>query len=433
MLKDFKKFIKDHHLIKKTDKILVAMSGGPDSVCLLHLMSQLNISGLGVAHVNHNTRREASDGDEAFAKSMAQKYKVDFHVFQLDPKAVKGNFQAEARNIRYQWFAELSRKFHYTKIATAHHLDDQIENFFLKINRGGHLASISGIPLRRENIIRPLLFCKKEDILNYLNEVHLNFRTDASNESDKYDRNYIRLHVLPLIKDRFPNFESNLLETMKRINELQEINNYLKESYAHQYKAKINDKIILDLSKLKNIPHLDQFLYYELSPYGATLTQIQNILNAKTGGEINLSDHDVLKDRNHLVIKPKTDYNEKFSYVIERPGKFLLPNNKLLRIEEAKTKEKHKTSIYIKSENLIYPLQIRHRKDGDIFYPEGMNGKSKKLKKYLTDLKLSKYQKDEVLLLTDGHDDIIWVIGHRQDSRFTSNKEKDSLLRISIE
>jgi tRNA(Ile)-lysidine synthase len=419
----------------KQKKLLLAVSGGLDSMVLLHLFKELKYE-IAIAHCNFQLRGIESFGDQKFIQDYAEVHSIPIYVTQFDTiafaKDYKLSTQVAARELRYNWFYELIEAENYDYVLTAHHADDNLETFLINLTRGTGLEGLTGIPEQNDKIIRPLLCFSRNEIDNYAKEQTISWREDSSNASDKYLRNKIRHHLIPVLKELNPSFITSFLKT----------ESYLQESLAmvedaaimvYQQVAKEDgDLIHFDLVKLLQLPNYKSYLYQWLKEFGFTAwDDIYDLVESQSGKQIFTSGFRLLKDRDSLVLVPIEDSEiEEDFYIDECQNEVKIPLNitfcKVSDISVATNK-----TIFVDADQLVFPLKIRKWKTGDIFFPFGMDGKSKKVSKLFKDEKLSLLEKENVWILCS-NDQIVWVIGIRADNRFRITDSTKNILKIEL-
>lgn len=437
MFKTFKKEFKNCN-IRFDQKILVAVSGGVDSMVLWDLMEKSKHL-YGVAHVNFCLRGEESDTDEALVKQMALKLKIPFFSKRTDAALfAKDNgvsIQMAARTLRYDFFKELAETHQYDTLATAHHLEDDIETFLLNVNRGTGVKGIAGIRSNAERF-RPLLSFTKAEIREYADTNSIQFREDKSNESVNYERNWFRHEIIGPWKKKNP----SLLKTMRQnLQHLKETYDILNEFVEEQSKD-LNGELEGGYIRFSTIDRLDRkqfYLFHVLSPFGFTAVQVQNLLvciKKKQVGKIFLgTEYSIVVDREKLdVVKGMKLEDEKLIYLVEKNDSlivdpFRMEFQRLLK-EEFVSATRSKNEEVIDRTKLVFPLKIRKWVDGDKMQPLGMTGK-KKVSDLLIDLKVSRAEKEQTYVLLS-EDKIVWLIGHRLDERFKVDDNSVKLLKI---
>ena len=430
MLTRFKKNIEIIFPFLIGKKLLVACSGGVDSVVLTHLMKELDFE-IALAHCNFSLRGKESDGDEMFVIGLAKNLEIpvfaetfDTHKFAEDHKI---STQMAARTLRYNWFDEVLNNFKYDYLLTAHQLDDDLETFFINLSRGTGLNGLTGIPKENNKVIRPLLNFSREEILQYIEENNLKWREDSSNKKTDYLRNKLRLEVLPQFKETNEALLKNFQKTQKN---LQSSRNLIDDYMALVYKlvvSKSTDCYKINIQKLKELPHTEALLYELLNGFGFTeWDDVSNLLKAQTGKQVFSKTHRLLKNRDELLL---TEINLEVNgeeYFVSEEG---IVSPIILTIEPSKyLGETEKDLQYFDAEKLNFPLKLRKWKRGDTFQPFGMRGK-KKLSKFFKDEKIPLNEKDKIwVLLSNGK--IVWIIDHRIDDHFKVTENTKQILKI---
>lgn len=442
MLKRFLDFIKDNQLIKDKQKTLLAVSGGPDSVAMVELFSQSGFD-FAIAHCNFQLRSDESDEDEQFVVQLSQRYGVPLFLTHFDTKKFaqsKGiSIQMAARDLRFEWFKEIKEEHKFDYIATGHHLEDGIETFLINLNRGTGLKGLRGIIPKQGDLIHPLLFCNKGEILNFLKKQGIDYRSDSSNESDKYIRNQLRHHVIPKLQEINSGFNERMSENFERLN-----NQYLLLEELLQEKIRIithqkNDQTYVDIASLLDFTMPLELLRVILEPYGFTYSNCKDVIvslkNGQSGKIFNSCKHQLLRDRTHLIInaRPDTPINKEFyrlnrdTFQIEEP----------FHLEQIVTQNWPDKTILLNPKNasldaakLKFPLTIRKWQKGDRFIPFGMKG-FKKVSDYLIDNKVSLFDKDNTWVICSG-EDIVWLVGHRVDNRYKIDKNTDEIMVLKL-
>lgn len=444
----FCKFVKKENLFSKNNQVLLAISGGVDSVVLAHLLKEENIS-FGLAHCNFKLRGKESDEDEKFVAELAEKYSVPFfstHFNTIEIAASKKNsIQVAARELRYEWLNMVLTTEGYDFLATAHHLNDSIETVILNLSKGCGIRGLHGIlPKNDQNrIIRPLMFANKDEILSYANEKGLDFRTDSSNESLKYSRNLIRHQVLPILKKLNPSLEQTFQQNFQNFKEAEELFLYAINKLSTALNEADTDAEIIkiDTKKLSNTPAPSTVLFEMLSPYGFNNDQLNQIIDQIDNTEsANYESDKYLLSRNYgkLILKLKENENEACEILIINDLRDLpiIKENifgKKLQIELLNNL--HNISqvplvAFFDADKLKMPLKIRFWKKADRFQPKGMGGKHKKLSSFFKDLKLNEQDRKKLPLFCSG-DEIAWVIGYRTSEKFNIDSNSLNILKIT--
>ena len=424
----------------KGKKLLIAISGGVDSVVLTHLLSALNFD-ISLAHCNFSLRGKESDLDEEFVVQLGEKlnlnvFKIKFNTEEF-AKENKQSTQIAARELRYNWFQQLIDQNSFEYVLTAHHADDNLETFLINLTRGSGLDGFTGIPEINGNIVRPLLKFSRETILSFVKENNINWREDKSNASTKYIRNKIRHNVLPVLKEINPSLLETFAKTTEHLKESQQIIEDSIERIASEVLQKDFSTALemtkIDIKKINQLSNPKAYLYQLLKEYNFTeWNDVYQLLSAQSGKQIFSKTHALLKDRDFLLVS-KRDFSTalEMTFQIDKDTSEITKpiHLKLEEVEEKSTEKKQ--TIYVDKQHLVFPLKLRKWQNGDFFYPSGMTGK-KKLSKYFKDEKFSLIEKQNTWLLCNNNGAIIWVIGARQDNRFEVTKETMTTFKISL-
>ncbi|NNL08545.1 MAG: tRNA lysidine(34) synthetase TilS [Croceitalea sp.] len=413
--------------------LLVACSGGLDSVVLAHLCQKLKVN-FALAHCNYRLRATESDEDQVFVKNLAEKYKCSFHEISFDTKAeVKksgGSTQMVARELRYTWFEQLAKDHQYEYVLTAHHADDNLETFIINLSRGTGIDGLKGIPEVNEHILRPLLPFTRQELLKFAGKEKLKWREDSSNQETKYLRNNIRHHIVPELKKLHSSFDKNFQMTLGHLKE----SSLLLDAYARILKAKLFKKegavIKIKVAQLWELEPLRGHLHLLFNDYRFTAwDDIENLLTSISGKAVQSKTHLLLKDRDQLLLTEIIEEKKERFYIAQGQDMLLKPLKLQLTTVDA-LDEVSEQLIYVDNEKLNYPLLVRKWEKGDYFYPFGMKG-SKKLSKYFKDEKLDMIAKKEQWLLCSDNQ-IVWVIGRRADNRFRVTTATKKIVRIKL-
>lgn len=433
MLSKFQKQLSENLPFLREKKLLLAISGGIDSVVLAYLLQQLDYD-ISLAHCNFKLRGIESDGDEEFIRDFASKNELELFVTSFDTESFakdnKFSIQVAARQLRYIWFHQLLEENSLDYIVTAHHLDDNLETFLINFTRGTGLEGLTGIPVQNDKIVRPLLQFSREEILKFASENKIEWREDSSNSSDKYLRNKLRHDVVPILKSLNPSFLNSFQDTLKH---LEQSKSLAEDASVLVYKQVVTEKNVqkfFRLFDLKRLPNFEAYLFQWLQPFGFTAWKdISNLTEAQSGKFILSEKFRLLKDRDFLILEeiPKEDSTV---YEIEADAEISIPIKlKTETVSEAE-KRTNPTEIYVDKETLKFPLHIRKWREGDYFCPAGIDGK-KKVSKYFKDEKMSLSDKENTWLLLS-ENEIVWVIGKRQDRRFYTENTTTSVLKIAL-
>ncbi|WP_420552342.1 tRNA lysidine(34) synthetase TilS [Tenacibaculum aiptasiae] len=421
----------------KEKKLLIAISGGVDSVVLTHLLHQLKFD-ISLAHCNFQLRGKESDLDEVFINDLGKKLSLNTHTIQLKTdeyaKKHKLSIQLAARKLRYDWFNELAKEHDFDYILTAHHADDNLETFLINLTRGTGLEGLTGIPTINGNIVRPLLIFSREEIKNFAITNAIQWREDASNSETKYLRNKIRHQIIPVLKEVNPSLLNSFIKTNEFLKQSQQIVDDKVKEISSEVLVNKGDIIKIDIKKILSFSNPKAYLYQILKEYKFTeWDDVYNLIYAQSGKKVSTNFYTLLKDRDFLLLlrtnKNSSSENERV-IIYKENTQIVSPINLLFKNVQKKTRTDINT-IYVDKNLLNYPLILRKWEKGDYFYPTGMVGK-KKLSKYFKDEKISVFDKKNIWLLCSGDNEIIWIIGKRQDRRFVSSNNTTQLLRITI-
>lgn len=435
MLTKFQNHFEQNFPYLKERKLLLAVSGGLDSMVLMHLFQELNYS-IGIAHCNFQLRGKESDEDENFVKLQAEKFQIPIFSIQFETEKFandnKLSIQLAARKLRYDWFYQILEQENYDYLLTAHHLDDQLETFLINLSRGTGIEGLTGIPATNDKIMRPLLPFSREEILAFAGENSLSWREDSSNASTKYLRNKIRHDVIPILKSLNPNFLTSFENTLEHLNQANALVNDASRNTYDLVVKQLDDQHIFDIPRLLELPNYKAYLYQWLKDFGFTAwVDIYDLVNANSGKQIFSETYVLLKDRNRLLLFEKREkHNAEIYFVKDFESKVNIPL-KLSFCKVANISNVNANCIFVDENQLKLPLVIRKWQEGDVFYPAGMIGK-KKLSKFFKDEKYSLFDKQNQWLLCSD-DEIVWVIGKRADQRFLTNENTKNHIKITLE
>jgi tRNA(Ile)-lysidine synthase len=438
-LQNFTAYIKTHNLFQQKDKLLIAVSGGADSTVLCELCKQAGYD-FAIAHCNFKLRGEESDRDENFVRQLAEKYQVRIFVKEFDTNAIakeqKTSIEETARNIRYDWFAALLEENNVDWLLTAHHADDNIETVMMNFFRGTGIKGMRGILPRQKNIVRPLLFARRQEIEKYATQNNIAFVTDSTNAESDYTRNYFRNELIPAIEKIYPETASNVLKNINRFLDVEEI--YNESIYASKDKLleKHGNEIHIPVLKFAKIKPLHTVIYEIIAEYNFTAAQVnevEKLLSSESGKYIASATHRILRNRKWLIISPLNTVDNVSNYVIEKDETSIFFAGGRLDINTVAKPESLVTTAdtaFIDATHLKYPLLLRKWKQGDYFYPLGMD-KKKKLSRFFIDIKLSLTEKENVWVL-ESDKKIIWIVGLRIDDRFKITDQTKYILRLNL-
>ncbi|RXJ50279.1 tRNA lysidine(34) synthetase TilS [Gelidibacter gilvus] len=435
MLQTFQKHLDEKLDMLHGSRLLLAISGGLDSVVLTYLCHQLKLK-VSLAHCNFNLRAAESDADEEFVLALADDLELDVFIesFETEIYAKEQgiSIQMAARELRYNWFFELAEQLDFDYILTAHHADDNLETFLINLTRGTGLEGLTGIPEVSDKIVRPLLSFSRETLETYAQKEHIEWREDASNASTKYLRNKLRHDVIPTLKEMNPRLLQNFQTTISNLQDSQDLIDDAVVKIQKKLVTVDNDQIKLDIKKLKKLSNPKAYLYQLLKDFNFTSwDDVVNLLNAQSGKQVFSATHRLLKDREFLLLCELDSVSEKHLISVQKEDKEITTSFGRLTFDEVDAiSETSKNTIYTDADQLKYPLSIRKWQEGDLFYPLGMKGK-KKLSKYFKDEKLSLIDKENVWILFSG-EDVVWIIGRRPDERFKVTDNTTTILKIEV-
>lgn len=413
--------------------LLVAVSGGLDSMVLLYLLSKIN-SNLSVAHCNFQLRGAESDADEDFLRNFCTENKISdfFQKFDTEQfaKDEKLSIQLAARKLRYEWFNEIIETKNFDFVATAHHLDDQVETFIINFSRGTGIEGLTGIPSQNDKIIRPLLIFSREEIENFAHENAIPWREDSSNASDKYLRNKIRHQIVPIFKELNPNFLHSFEKTLQN---LQQSHSLVDDASRIVYRKVVQDvdnQKIINLSELLQLSNYQAYLYQWLSPFGfSAWNDIYDLVKASSGKQIFSEHFRLLKDRETLIVEPIIEKQVEEYWISSDQKEIIFPIHLQFSSVESLS-QSHSNVIFLDRDTLKFPLLLRKWQKGDYFYPFGMKGK-KKLSKFFKDEKFSLIEKENQWILCSDNQ-IVWLVGKRMDDRFKLTQNTQTTLKIEL-
>jgi len=432
-------YIQNHQLLTREGRIIIGVSGGTDSVVLLHILMSLGYDCM-IAHCNFHLRMEESDRDELFVRNLAKELKIPscFIDFETTKYAEEHKISIEmaARDLRYAWFYELLYTNDAQAIVVAHHADDSIETMLMNLVRGTGLRGLTGIQPRNHKVVRPLLCCTRLEIEAYLVRFDLDHIEDSTNASSDYQRNKFRNEVLPLLEEINPSFRQTLYDSLKRFDG----NLIIYQQAIDKMKLEIVQNkpglVKMDIDCIKKQVHIPTLMYELLHPFGfgpAIIEQITEQLDGESGKVFFSDTHRLLKDRKFLLISSK-EVNTEESYTIDQDDfvidvPFAMKINKLTISKDFEV-SKELNCIHADASKLIFPLLLRRWKEGDSFYPFGMNQR-KKISDFFIDNKLSLIEKEHSWIL-ESNNEIIWIVGQRMDNRFRVTGDTKEVVEFKI-
>ena len=438
MLKQFEVNIHKNDLFSKTDKLLVAYSGGVDSVVLCDLLTKAGYR-FDLAHCNFQLRGSEAIDDTAFCERYSKSIQSKCHTIYFNTKnyAVENklSIQMAARELRYNWFKDLISEHGYTFLLTAHHANDNAETLFVNLTRGTGIKGLQGIPEKQHNIVRPLLFATKEAIKQYAEKENIPFREDSSNQEIKYKRNFIRHQIIPELKKLNTILEETLNTSIHYFKQSSQIVTQFCKSKFNDICEEDNDYLKINIALLLLEPQKETLLFEWLHSKGFNANQIEQlgiVLSDKNniGKFFESSTHQLVVDRTYLIVKKKINETIAKEFKINSISDTThLPIK--LAFEEIKqvSFSKNKNELYISVTDHFFPLTLRKWKMGDKFQPFGMIG-FKKISDYFKDQKLSKFDKQSAWILESNHQ-IVCILGYRMDNRFKITDDSKRLLKLT--
>jgi tRNA(Ile)-lysidine synthase len=434
MIDSFHNFIRQHHLFDHADKILVAVSGGVDSMVLWNLFEESGYN-YGVIHCNFQLRGKDSDADEILVRNRAEELGIPLFVRRFDTleyaDASGISIEMAARELRYAWFEEIRSKHAFRYLATAHHLDDLLETFFINLVRKTGIRGLTGFREKSGTLIRPLLFTDRMEIDAWAIEKNIRFRKDATNEETIFQRNFIRHHIIPQLERLNPAFRSNLAGTMENLRRTEEF--YMTEinRYINRISNKESENPEIYISQLLKLPHPETVLYEWMSRFGFNASTIESLyanLVKEPGRQYFSKTHRLVTDRNKLIITPLREEEQQVFYIEKSELEIHSPVD--LKMEWKKASEfeviRDPACACLDAGKLVFPLVIRKWQAGEYFQPLGMSG-FKKISDFYIDEKFSLPEKEETWILYSDNK-VVWIIGHRIDNRFRITPETKEII-----
>jgi len=435
MLEKLKQNITSQFPFLKGKKLLIAISGGLDSVVLTQLFHSLNFD-ISLAHCNFHLRGLESDADEEFVKNIGKKLALETFTtgFNTNEYAStnKTSTQIAARELRYHWFQELVVKHQFEYVLTAHHADDNLETFLINLSRGTGLEGLTGIPAINNTIVRPLLIFSREEIEQFANKNRIEWREDQSNASTKYVRNKIRHQIIPILKELNPTVLNSFQKTTANLKGSQQIiNDTITQVKKKVISADENGITKLNIAVIQKLSNPKAYLFELLKSYYFTeWNDIENLLSAQSGKHVFSKTHRLLKDRDFLLLTEVPAQKKLSEILITKNTKEIFDPFHLRLENVSEIQQLHENTLFLDADKLTFPLKLRKWEKGDSFYPIGMQGK-KKLSKFFKDEKYSLITKENTWLLCS-ENQIVWIVGKRQDRKFNATKTSSNILKIHI-
>ena len=423
MINKVKQFILNNSLFNTESKLLVAISGGADSVSMLCVLHKLGYN-VELAHCNFNLRESESDEDEVFVKKLAEKFKVKLHIksFETIKYATENKIsvQMAARDLRYNWFKQLLSEHSLDSVVVGHHQNDDVETFLINLLRGSGIRGMLGMSAKNNNIVRPLLSVNREEIEEYLHEIKQDFREDSSNKSVKYLRNRIRHKVMPTLKDINPKIIQTISGEIEILDAVFQIFQQQIDFKKQKLLSTENGVLKIRISDLVKLKPLNVYLYEFLKPFGFTeIKQLISTLSSQSGKQFFSSSHQLVVDREFIFIEELSKSSEE--YIISE-NQVMINTPITVSFDSSKNTEitKYQKKVKLDYSKLEFPLILRKWKKGDKFMPLGMC-QFKKLSNFFIDEKYSILDKQKQWLLCSANN-IVWVVGVRIDDRFKIDK-----------
>ena len=439
-LEKVRNFIVTHQLLREGARVVVGLSGGSDSVCLAHILDKLGYEVV-AAHCNFHLRGEESMRDEQFVVSLCQQMGWNLHQEDFDTAVYarqKGiSIEMAAREYRYDWFKRLKEEVGAEAIAVGHHQDDNVETLLLNLTRGTGIKGLCGMQPKNGDVVRPLLCLTRKDILIYLEDVHQTYVTDHTNLEDDFARNKVRLDVLPLLETINQGAMKNLASTQENLTEVMKVyQQAMQDAITNCVEQKENGEIHIDIQKLQTLPSPISVLHEVLSPFGFNKVQLKDLLAAlnESGKVFIAAGRRVLVDRQYIIVEAE-HYPMPNIHMTIIPVEDLTinkdPHYAYLDADKLKMANGKWQMANINSPLSTFNLQLSTPKEGDTFAPFGMGGKRKLLSDFLTDLKLSLFEKERQPLLVVGNE-IVWVIGRRSSELYRVDETTKWVLILSL-
>lgn len=443
LLQNFQQYWKEnfYNLTVSNCKLVIAVSGGVDSVVLTELLFNAGFQ-CTIVHCNFQLRGDESERDESFVRSLGEKYGMEvlvkkFNTLQSAEEKRTG-IQETARHLRYEWFEELlTREFknQNAKLLTAHHADDNIETVLFNIFRGTGINGLHGILPQQGNIIRPLLFARREEIVKHAKDNKLNWVEDSSNASSKYARNYIRHEVLPMLKQIFPSVAENINNSIEHWREAEKL--YDEAICLHKKKLCVikGSEVHIPVLKLQKLSSVKTIIFEIIKDFGFTAAQTEEVvslLGSESGKYVASPSYRIIKNRSWLIVAPVQTEQAANILIEESDSKIVFAEGSLvIEVAVSNLPSTNNCIATLAADEIKFPLLLRKWKQGDYFYPLGMK-KKKKISRFLIDQKISLTQKEKVWVIESGKR-IIWIIGYRIDERFKITSSTKNSIKFTFQ
>lgn len=440
LLKRFQRYIEKYLLCSPEDKILLAVSGGVDSMVMLSLFANSEYQ-VGVAHCNFQLRGEESDQDEEEVRKVAEAAGMPYYARRFETQSevdTSGDsVQMVARRMRYAWFDELCAEHGYTHIAIAHHSDDSVETFFINLFRGTGLRGLTGIDVVNGKIIRPLLFSTRKELFDYATQYHIHYREDSSNVSTKYVRNKIRLGIIPRLREIAPHFPETMSKNVERLTQAQYFIDQGIDVIRQQVVSQEGDALVVDVSQINPVFPRDFVIFELLNVYGFKSDVIEDLCLAierkNSGRQFYAKDRVAYVDRERIIIEPIAEEDDCALEATPETRRLYCGNSAIyfhsMDIDDLDQLVQPENIAVLDRDKLTFPLRIRRWQEGDSFVPFGMDG-HKKVSDLLVDMKVSLPEKQRQFVVLSG-EDIVWVVGRRVDERYKIDSSTEHVLRMT--
>ncbi len=440
MVSEFEHFIKKNTLFKRKHKLLLAFSGGIDSVCLFHLLLQSGYN-FSVAHCNFGLRGKESDEDENFVKKLAAKHKITCHITRFDTLIAaeknKTGIQETARNLRYQWFNSLLKEFNYDKLLTAHHLGDNTETMLINLIRSTGISGLHGIALKNHQVCRPLMFSNRSEIEVFIKKNRIKFREDSSNQNDYYLRNALRLHVVPELKKIEPLTDKAFFKSSQEILEFESMSRFLMQEKWEQICTSRNEHYFIS-DEIFSLPAeiISALLYYNLKQYGFSRTQTNAIANSKSAGlgtSQFSADWEIIRERMGFILQKKQSAQKILEKITSKTKKVVLDRLSFdfHTIDKKEVQLGQSNCLFFDAGKITYPLIIRNWIPGDKIQILGMKGR-KKVSDILTDRKIPHSERARQLIIEDAKANLICILPDIVSETCKLDAHSTAVLRIHM-